>query len=63
MEYNRSLGERRAIAVKDYLISLGISGDRLQTISYGEENPAVSGTGERVWAKNRRADLVPAKMK
>lgn len=63
VEYNRSLGERRALAVKDYLISIGLQGERMQTISYGEEKPAVTGTGETVFSKNRRADLVPANMK
>lgn len=62
-EYNRSLGERRALAVKDHLIAIGLQGERMQTISYGEEKPAVTGTGEAVFSKNRRADLVPAKMK
>ena len=62
-EYNRALGERRALAVKDYLISKGITEDRIQTISYGEERPAVKGTGEAIWQKNRRAELVLAKMK
>ena len=62
-EYNRALGERRALAVKDYLVSKGISEDRIQTISYGEERPAVKGAGESVWTKNRRAELVLAKMK
>jgi len=56
-EYNRALGERRAIAVRNYLIGLGISGDRLHTFSYGEEKPAVLGTGEAVWAQNRRAEI------
>jgi hypothetical protein len=50
-----SLGENRALAVRDYLIRLGISGDRIQTRSYGEEKPAVAGTGEEVWRLNRRA--------
>lgn len=63
IEYNRSLGERRALAVKDYLISTGVAGERIQTISYGEEKPAITGTGESVFSKNRRADLVAAKMK
>ena len=63
VEYNRSLGERRALAVKDYLIAIGLQGERMQTISYGEEKPAVPGTGEAVYSKNRRADLIPANMK
>ena len=62
-EYNRSLGERRALAVHDYLVSKGISQDRIQTMSYGEEHPAVTGSNESAYAKNRRAELVLAKMK
>lgn len=57
LEYNRALGERRAIAVRDYLIGLGISGERLHTFSFGEEKPAVAGTGPAVWAQNRRAEI------
>ena len=53
-EYNLALGERRASAIKDYLISLGISGKRLQTISYGKERPAVLGSDESSWSQNRR---------
>jgi peptidoglycan-associated lipoprotein len=56
-EYNLSLGERRAAAVKTYLSSLGIDGSRLVTISYGEERPADSGQGEDAWARNRRVDF------
>jgi peptidoglycan-associated lipoprotein len=56
-EYNLALGERRALAVKDYLIKLGIPADRLETISYGEERPADPGHNEAAWAKNRRADF------
>lgn len=62
-EYNRSLGEKRALTVKSYLVSIGVSADKIQTISYGEEKPAVTGTGENVFAKNRRADLIAAKIK
>ncbi len=54
-EYNLSLGEYRAQAVRTYLTNLGIAGSRLQTRSYGEEKPAVIGSGEPVWAQNRRA--------
>jgi peptidoglycan-associated lipoprotein len=61
LEYNRALGERRAIAVKEALMGLGIADARLRTISYGEERPAVEGSGEAVWAKNRRAELIAAK--
>ena len=57
-EYNLALGERRANAVKDYLIALGINAGRLTTISYGEERPAVSGSYEEAWAQNRRSQFV-----
>jgi peptidoglycan-associated lipoprotein len=56
--YNRSLGERRAIAVRNYLVALGVTDDRMQTISYGEERPAASGNGEAVWRQNRRAEII-----
>ena len=56
-EYNLALGERRATAVKNYLVALGVSGNRLTTISYGKERPAVLGSGEDVWSQNRRAAL------
>ncbi len=55
VEYNLALGDRRASAVKKYLTDLGIPADRIETISYGKERPAVMGTGEEVWSKNRRA--------
>jgi peptidoglycan-associated lipoprotein len=57
-EYNLALGERRANSVKQYLIHLGISPDRLSTISYGEERPVDPRHNEEAWAKNRRAHLV-----
>jgi peptidoglycan-associated lipoprotein len=57
-EYNMALGARRANATRAYLVALGIGGDRLQTVSYGAERPAVLGTGESVWAQNRRAVTV-----
>jgi peptidoglycan-associated lipoprotein len=56
-EYNMSLGENRAQAVREYLIKLGISADRIQTRSFGEEKPAVQGTGEEVWRLNRRDEF------
>jgi len=56
-EYNIALGERRALAVRAHLIKLGVSGDRLLTISYGEEFPAVEGSNEQAWAKNRRCEF------
>jgi len=56
-EYNLALGERRAQAAKDYLESLGVAADRLETISYGEELPLDAGHDEAAWAKNRRAEF------
>ena len=56
-EYNLALGERRALAVRRYLIALGVSSDRVHTISYGEEKPAVHGSDEAAWSKNRRAEF------
>lgn len=60
-EYNLALGERRALAVRNYLIQLGVSGDRLVTISYGKEFPAVTGNDEAAWSQNRRAEFNAAK--
>ncbi len=57
-EYNLALGERRASAVKDYLVSQGIAANRISTISYGKERPAVLGNNEAAWAQNRRAVTV-----
>lgn len=57
-EYNLALGERRANAAKAYLVSLGVPADRLTTISYGKERPAVDGHDESAWAQNRRAVTV-----
>jgi peptidoglycan-associated lipoprotein len=57
-EYNLALGERRATAVKNYLVALGVSASRIQTISYGKERPAVLGSNEEAWAKNRRGVTV-----
>lgn len=56
-EYNLALGQRRADAAKRYLMDLGVNGDRLSTISFGEENPAVAGSNEAAWAKNRRDEF------
>jgi peptidoglycan-associated lipoprotein len=56
-EYNLGLGERRAEAVKSYLMSLGVEGSRLSTISYGEERPAQPGHSEEAWASNRRVEF------
>ena len=57
-EYNMSLGENRAIIIRNYLVQNGITADRIQTRSYGEERPAVSGEGEGAWSKNRRGEFV-----
>ncbi|MCP4178140.1 MAG: peptidoglycan-associated lipoprotein Pal [bacterium] len=61
-EYNIGLGERRALAVRDYLGKLGVPDSRMQTISYGSERPADTAHNESAWLKNRRANLVPANM-
>ncbi len=57
-EYNLALGERRAVAARTYLVSLGIAADRLHTVSYGKEFPFDPGHDESAWAKNRRAHFV-----
>ena len=57
-EYNLALGERRAMSARTYLVSLGISGDRLRTVSYGKEFPFDPGHSEAAWEKNRRAQFV-----
>lgn len=57
LEYNRGLGERRAQAVRDYLIGLGADGSKLSTISYGEERPAQQGETEQAWSANRRVEF------
>ncbi len=54
-EYNLALGERRATAAKNYLVALGVSSGRLETVSYGKERPMVLGNDAEAWAKNRRA--------
>ena len=56
-EYNRSLGEKRAQAVREALISMGVSGGRIQTVSFGEEMPADPGSGDSAWSLNRRAEF------
>ncbi len=56
-EYNRTLGERRAQAIRENLIGMGADGGRLQTVSFGEEMPADTGSGESAWAANRRAEF------
>jgi peptidoglycan-associated lipoprotein len=57
-EYNLALGEKRANSVRDYLVDLGVTTSRIQTLSYGEERPALSGTSESSWSLNRRAAFV-----
>ena len=57
-EYNLALSERRAMAARTYLVSLGIPADRLRTVSYGKEFPFDPGHDEAAWAKNRRAQFV-----
>jgi len=57
-EYNLALGERRSNAVRDYMVINGISNQRIETISYGEERPIAYGSGEANWAQNRRVELV-----
>lgn len=57
-EYNLALGERRAASAKKYLVGLGVAANRISTISYGKERPAVIGSDESAWAQNRRAVTV-----
>ena len=58
--YNLALGERRAKAAYDYLVMQGVNPSQLAMVSYGHLYPAVSGTGEAVWSKNRRAEFRPS---
>jgi peptidoglycan-associated lipoprotein len=58
VEYNLALGEKRARAARDYLVSLGTPAQRLSIISYGKERPIEPGHNEQAWAANRRAELV-----
>jgi peptidoglycan-associated lipoprotein len=60
-EYNLALGDRRANAAKQYLVSLGISADRLSTVSFGKEKPFCTEHNEQCWQQNRRAHFVQAK--
>jgi peptidoglycan-associated lipoprotein len=57
-QYNLALGDRRANAAKEYLVSLGLDGGRAKTVSYGKERPFATGHDEDSWAKNRRAHFV-----
>jgi len=59
-EYNLALGERRANAAKDYLMTYGVSGDRISVISYGKERPVDAGSNPLSWSKNRRSVTVKA---
>ncbi|MCD6581866.1 MAG: peptidoglycan-associated lipoprotein Pal [Desulfuromusa sp.] len=56
-EYNLALGERRALATKNYLTSLGVTSKRITIISYGEERPVSAGHNETAWSQNRRAEF------
>ncbi len=57
-QYNLALGERRAKAVRDYLVALGVESKRISTISYGSERPKAEGSDESAWSQNRRANFV-----
>ena len=57
-EYNRSLGERRALAAREQLAALGIGAERVRTLSYGEDKPADPGHDEAAWSKNRRGEFI-----
>lgn len=56
-EYNLALGEKRALALRQYITTLGVESARVDTISYGEERPLDEGNGETAWSKNRRAEF------
>lgn len=58
IQYNLALGERRANAVRDYLVAMGVSGSQLSTISFGKERPLAFGHDEMSWGQNRRANFV-----
>ncbi|MBQ7206491.1 MAG: OmpA family protein [Lentisphaeria bacterium] len=58
-EYNRALGERRANAIRAYLVTKGVADGKIKTVSYGEDKPAAQGSGEDVWKQNRRGVPVP----
>ncbi|MBI4660746.1 MAG: OmpA family protein [Verrucomicrobia bacterium] len=61
--YNLSLGERRALSAREYLISVGIAGERVGVITYGETKPAIQGHDETAWQKNRRGEFLLLKPK
>ncbi|GAB3285564.1 peptidoglycan-associated lipoprotein Pal [Parahaliea aestuarii] len=56
-DYNMALGERRANAVRDYMVANGVASYRIETVSYGEEQPVAYGSGESNWSQNRRVEL------
>lgn len=56
-DYNMALGERRANAVRDYMVVNGVASYRIETVSYGEEQPVAYGSGESSWSQNRRVEL------
>lgn len=56
-EYNLALGQRRAAAARDYLVRLGVEQERVSVVSYGEERPVETGSGEGAWSKNRRSEF------
>lgn len=62
-EYNRALGERRALAIRERLAKSGIAPDRIRTLSFGEDKPSALGHDEAAWAKNRRGELILLKPK
>jgi len=57
-EYNRSLGDRRALSIREYLVRAGINFEMVDTISYGEDRPAVPGHTDAAWSKNRRGEFI-----
>jgi len=57
-KYNLSLGERRALAAREYLANLGVNPERIKTVTYGSSRPVDPGKGESAWQKNRRDDFV-----
>lgn len=57
-EYNLALGQRRADSVRDFLTERGVNANRIDTVSFGEERPVCTGSGEACWAQNRRSDIV-----
>ena len=57
-EYNRALGDRRALSTREKLVSLGLDPKMLPTVTYGKERPAEPGHNAAAWAKNRRAELI-----